>query len=124
MIYMVNENRLTIELCDARVTPPLLTKHQLRQEKSQTCTLFEALHQIDVVKSEADPLFTKKGLVGVYSVTLGPKDTIYDGDRIELYQPILIDPKQIRRKKANQNKDAELKSKAQIRKSRKDSQES
>ena len=124
MTYMVNENRLMIELCDARVNPPSLTRYFLRQDASQTCTLFEALHQIDLIKSESDPLFMKKGRVGVFSITLGPRDTIYHGDRIELYQPILIDPKQIRRKKANQNKDAELKSKAQIRKNRKDSQES
>jgi putative ubiquitin-RnfH superfamily antitoxin RatB of RatAB toxin-antitoxin module len=54
---------------------------------------------------------------------LGPDDTIYDGDRIELYRPILIDPKKIRRKKANQNKDTELKIKAKIRKERKDFRE-
>jgi uncharacterized protein len=109
---------LMIELCDARVDPPLLVTHHLKQTKEQSCTLLEALIQIQVVKNADDSLFQKKGQIGVFSVTLGPNDPIYDGDRIELYRPILIDPKQIRRKKANQNKDAEMKSKAQDRKNR------
>jgi putative ubiquitin-RnfH superfamily antitoxin RatB of RatAB toxin-antitoxin module len=74
---------------------------------------------MNIVKTRDDVLFQKKGAVGVFSIPLGPDDSIYDGDRIELYRPILIDPKKIRRKKANQNKDAELKTKAKIRKERK-----
>jgi putative ubiquitin-RnfH superfamily antitoxin RatB of RatAB toxin-antitoxin module len=114
---------LTIELCDARVNPPTIKKYALSQHKNESCSLLDALVQIELVKNQNDPLFLKKGSIGVFSVTLGPEDSIYDGDRIELYQPILIDPKQIRRKKANQNKDAELKTKAQNRKNRKNSKE-
>jgi putative ubiquitin-RnfH superfamily antitoxin RatB of RatAB toxin-antitoxin module len=73
-----------------------------------------------VVCSKDDVLFEKKGAIGVFSIPLGPNDPIYDGDRIELYRPILIDPKKIRRKKANQDKDAELKTKAKVRKERKE----
>ena len=72
-----------------------------------------------IVLSLDDQLFNKKGQIGVFGVTLSPQDIVYEGDRIELYRPILIDPKKIRRKKANQNKDAELKTKAKIRKDRK-----
>jgi putative ubiquitin-RnfH superfamily antitoxin RatB of RatAB toxin-antitoxin module len=44
-----------------------------------------------------------------------PNSPVYDGDRIEVYTPILIDPKNARRKKANQTKDAKLKAKAKQR---------
>ena len=43
---------------------------------------------------------------------------LYDGDRLELYQPLIVDPMQARRKKANKNKDARLQAKAIGRKGR------
>ena len=42
----------------------------------------------------------------------------YDGDRLEIYSPLLIDPMEARRKKANKNKDARLQAKAAGRKGR------
>ena len=119
-----DNSNLMIELCDARVEPLIMTTYYLMQTPEESCTLLDALMQIGLVKNASDSLFMTKGQVGVFGVTLGPEDSIYHGDRIELYRPILIDPKQIRRKKANQNKDAELKIKAQIRKNRKNSHES
>jgi len=110
---------ILVELCDAREIPPILSQHQIMLHNHQACSLYEALFQMKIVFSLEDPLFIKKGQVGVFGIPLSPQDTVYDGDRIELYRPILIDPKKIRRKKANQNKDAELKTKAKIRKERK-----
>ena len=110
---------MLVELCDARQIPPILSHHHLVVSSQNTCTLYEALFQMKIVLSLDDQLFNKKGQIGVFGVTLSPQDIVYEGDRIELYRPILIDPKKIRRKKANQNKDAELKTKAKIRKDRK-----
>ncbi len=119
-----NQNTwMSVELCDARQMPLVLTQHRIHSNETKTCHLFEVLYQLNLVKTIDDPIFQKKGQVGVFGVTLGPQDTVYDGDRIELYCPILIDPKKIRRKKANQNKDTELKTKAKIRKDRKVSRE-
>jgi len=119
-----NQNTcMSVELCDARQVPLVLTQHVIHCNETKTCNLFEVLYQLNLVKTKDDPVFEKKGQVGVFGVTLGPQDTVYDGDRIELYRPILIDPKKIRRKKANQNKDTELKTKAKIRKERKVSKE-
>jgi len=121
MIFMgSNQNpSIQVELCDARQSPPILTQHLIHTQDLKTCSLYEALFQMRIVKSLDDQLFMIKGQIGVFGITLSPQDTVYDGDRIELYRPILIDPKKIRRKKANQNKDAELKTKAKIRKDRK-----
>jgi putative ubiquitin-RnfH superfamily antitoxin RatB of RatAB toxin-antitoxin module len=118
---MENNQRssILVELCDARQISPLISQHQIVLSNHQVCSLYEALFQMKVVLSSDDPLFLKKGQVGVFGIPLSPQDIVYDGDRIELYRPILIDPKKIRRKKANQNKDAELKTKAKIRKERK-----
>jgi uncharacterized protein len=77
-----------------------------------TYTLKEVLFKIGFNEVEIDLLFAEKGLIGVFGVVLLADSPVYSGDRIELYTPILIDPKNARRKKANQNKDAQLKAKA------------
>ena len=122
---MENESRKTIqlELFDARESLPQQSLFTITSDLSPTVSLLDALKHMNIVKDRDDALFLKKGAVGVFSVPLGPDDPIYTGDRIELYRPILIDPKKIRRKKANQNKDAELKTKAKIRKERKELKE-
>jgi len=107
---------IAVELCDARVLPPQITHHQIKLNSNKLeTTLLEALEQIGLVTSLNDPIFLKKGSVGVFGVSLIHDATVYAGDRIELYRPILIDPKTIRRKKANQNKDAVLQEKAKKR---------
>jgi len=107
---------IAVELCDARVLPPQITHHQIKLNSNKLETsLLEALEQIGLVTSLNDPIFLKKGSVGVFGIPLTHDATVYAGDRIELYRPILIDPKTIRRKKANQNKDAVLQEKAKKR---------
>ena len=125
MIYMGSDKRtsIRIEIFDSRVSPSKQLRIELPNNTDVAPSILDALQFATLVKSSEDPLFQKKNSVGVFGVALGPKDPIYDGDRIELYRPILIDPKKIRRKKANQNKDAELKTKAKLRKERKDLRE-
>jgi putative ubiquitin-RnfH superfamily antitoxin RatB of RatAB toxin-antitoxin module len=121
---MGNEiKHIQLELFDGRNDPPIQTFFSLSATSKRAPTVFEALLHLQIVNTKDDLIFQKKGSIGVFSIVLGPDDTIYDGDRIELYRPILIDPKKIRRKKANQNKDTELKIKAKIRKERKDFRE-
>lgn len=42
--------------------------------------------------------------VGVFSRNVKLDATVNDGDRIEIYRPLLADPKEIRRKRAEQAK--------------------
>jgi uncharacterized protein len=117
------KSQIHIEIFDARENPPAHFQADLPIQQNNAPTIYDALSFLKIVISKNDPLFLKKNAVGVFGVPLGPDDTIYEGDRLEIYRPILIDPKKIRRKKANQNKDAELKNKAKIRKERKDLRE-
>jgi hypothetical protein len=109
-----------LELFDSRKNPPVLSSFTMPSLNGSPLTIYDALVYVNIVSAKDDALFEKKGAIGVFSIPLGPNDPIYDGDRIELYRPILIDPKKIRRKKANQDKDAELKTKAKVRKERKE----
>lgn len=125
MIYMGNEviELIQIEIFDSRVVPANQIHFKLPIEEGKLPSIYDALKFAKIVDHIDNSIFQKKVSVGVFGVALGPNDPIYDGDRIELYRPILIDPKKIRRKKANQNKDAELKNKAKLRKERKDLRE-
>jgi putative ubiquitin-RnfH superfamily antitoxin RatB of RatAB toxin-antitoxin module len=41
--------------------------------------------------------------VGIFSKLRSLSDCVHEGDRIEIYRPLLLDPKEIRRKKANRS---------------------
>ncbi|CCN81889.1 conserved hypothetical protein [Vibrio nigripulchritudo SFn27] len=45
-----------------------------------------------------------KNKVGVFSRNVKLDSTVMDKDRIEIYRPLLADPKEIRRKRAEQTK--------------------
>lgn len=38
--------------------------------------------------------------VGIFGELAGLRDPVHDGDRIEIYRPLLADPKEVRRKRA------------------------
>ncbi|MFI3309730.1 RnfH family protein [Ewingella allii] len=46
----------------------------------------------------------KSNKVGVYSRPVKLTDTISDGDRIEIYRPLIADPKELRRLRAEKSK--------------------
>lgn len=107
---------ISIELCDARQSPPKFS--QLTLHKPADSTHFrvgDALKQAGIAQGPEDPAISRKGCFGVFGVRQTWDGPIYDGDRLELYAPLIIDPKLARRKKANQRKDAKLQSKARLR---------
>ena len=46
----------------------------------------------------------KSNKVGVYSRPVKLADIIADGDRIEIYRPLIADPKELRRQRAEKSK--------------------
>lgn len=46
----------------------------------------------------------RENKVGVFSRTIKLTDMVEDGDRIEIYRPLIADPKEMRRKRAEKNK--------------------
>ncbi|BGI51196.1 MAG: RnfH family protein [Arsenophonus endosymbiont of Ceratovacuna japonica] len=46
----------------------------------------------------------RKNKVGIYSKIAKLSDILSDGDRVEIYRPLLSDPKEIRRKKVKKQK--------------------
>lgn len=107
---------VAIEICDARVSPPKVISLSLEKIAGATgFTVGQALIDSGLAKSSEDPKFSRKGSFGVFGIRQSWDSPLYEGDRVEIYAPLIVDPKHSRRKKANQNKDAHLQAKARLR---------
>ncbi len=109
---------LDILLCDARLGEPILSSLKLIFHDSESATVGLALIKAGIATSLNDPGLARKGCFGVFGKRKDWDSPIYSGDRLELYSPLLIDPKTVRRKKANQNQDAKFQAAAAKRKAR------
>ena len=105
-------------ICDARGDEPVLRSFSFQVRAGLVATVGEALVQAGLASGPEDSGFSRKGAYGVFGKRKEWDSPIYDGDRLELYAPLQIDPKTVRRKRANQNRDAHLKAVAVKRKAR------
>jgi len=109
---------LEIWICDARGVAPKITPFQLVLAPYEKATVGLALQKAGIANGPDDPVLSRKGSFGVFGKRKDWDSPIYAGDRLELYSPLLIDPKTVRRKKANQNQDAKFQAAAARRKAR------
>ena len=109
---------LEIMLCDARQGQPVLSSVQLSFLPDEQPTVGLALVKAGIAAGPDDLVLSRKGCFGVFGKRKDWDSPIYPGDRLELYSPLLIDPKAVRRKKANQNQDAKFQAAAAKRKAR------
>ena len=109
---------LDLLLCDAREGKPILMPFELVLQANEQATVGLALMRAGVAFGPDDPVLARKGCFGVFGKRKEWDSPIYAGDRLELYSPLLIDPKTVRRKKANQNQDAKFQAAAAKRKAR------
>ena len=109
---------MEILICDARGTEPVLRPFELKISAQESQTVGAALMQAGIASGPDDPVLARKGCFGVFGKRKDWDSPIYAGDRLELYGPLLIDPKTVRRKKANQNQDAKFQAAAAKRKAR------
>jgi len=105
-------------LCDARLGEPVLSPLTLILNEGEIATVGLALIRSGIANGPNDPVLARKGSFGVFGKRKDWDSPIYSGDRLELYSPLLIDPKTVRRKKANQNQDAKFQAAAAKRKAR------
>jgi putative ubiquitin-RnfH superfamily antitoxin RatB of RatAB toxin-antitoxin module len=112
------ERSLELMLCDARQGEPNLRPFKLNLAENELPTVGLALMRAGIATGSDDPSLSRKGCFGVFGKRKDWDSPIYEGDRLELYSPLLIDPKTVRRKKANQNQDAKFQAAAAKRKAR------
>lgn len=66
-------------------------------------TIRQAIDQSDVL-SRFEEINLEKNKVGVFSKTQSLDYVLKEGDRVEIYRPLIVDPKEARRQRAS-NKD-------------------
>ena len=87
-------DRMTVEVVDARAD----VQRQVTIQVSASTTLQQAVSQSGLLApGDVPPL-------GVFGRVRGSDTPVREGDRIEIYRPLINDPKQARRQRANKHR--------------------
>jgi putative ubiquitin-RnfH superfamily antitoxin RatB of RatAB toxin-antitoxin module len=62
-------------------------------------TVAEAI-ELSGIRQEFPDLEVDPGRLGIFSQKARPGDVLRDGDRVEIYRPLIADPKEARRRRA------------------------
>lgn len=66
---------------------------------SEGATVEEAINASGLLELRSD-IDLAKNKVGIFSRPVKLADAVQDGDRVEIYRPLIADPKELRRKRA------------------------
>lgn len=88
-------DRLRIEV--VHVAPGQVVRREL--ELPAGATLGDAVHASGLLQTLSDAIDPERD-VGVFGRRLPPSHPLHDGDRVELYRPLSIDPMEARRRRA------------------------
>ena len=72
------------------------------------CTVAEAI-ELSGIRQEFPELVVDPDAVGIFSRKVAIDHRLAEGDRVEIYRPLIADPKESRRKRAAAGKDASKK---------------
>ncbi|WP_449567594.1 RnfH family protein [Lelliottia nimipressuralis] len=87
--------KITVEVAYA-----LPAKQYLQRVKlDEGATVEEAIRASGLLELRSD-IDLSKNKVGIYSRPVKLMDVVSDGDRVEIYRPLIADPKELRRQRA------------------------
>jgi putative ubiquitin-RnfH superfamily antitoxin RatB of RatAB toxin-antitoxin module len=96
---------MSSELITVEVAYALPTKQSLVSIAiDKNATVEEAIQASNLLHEYPD-IDLSKTKVGVWSRVVRLKDTLIDGDRIEIYRALIADPKEIRKRRAEKAKE-------------------
>jgi hypothetical protein len=82
-------------------------KQYLRQVKlAQGSTVKQAIEASGLLELRAD-IDLDKNKVGIFSRPVKLTDEVSEGDRVEIYRPLIADPKELRRQRAERSANKE-----------------
>jgi putative ubiquitin-RnfH superfamily antitoxin RatB of RatAB toxin-antitoxin module len=92
---MASVDQITVEVCYARPD---------QQELVELCvasgaTLVQAIERSGIMERFPE-IDLKKNKVGVFGKLQSLQQSLRDGDRVEIYRPLIADPKEVRRRRA------------------------
>lgn len=92
---MDKRNMLNIEIAYLTAQQQLVVSLQV----TESCTVEEAIQQSGILVQFPE-IDLSQNKVGIFSKIVSLNTALQSGDRIEIYQPLLIDPKQARKQRA------------------------
>ena len=96
---MENPNKIRVEVCYA-----LPDKQTLLSLDVEATDDIESIIQQSGIIELYPEIDLSQNKVGVFSKLAKLTDTLHDGDRIEIYRPLIADPKEVRKQRAQKNK--------------------
>jgi putative ubiquitin-RnfH superfamily antitoxin RatB of RatAB toxin-antitoxin module len=96
---MVHEPQITIEVVFAKPGEQFMEQLHIPADT----TIEMAIRQSGVLDRFPE-IDLAQNKVGVFGKAAALKSTLNDGDRIEIYRPLIADPKEARKKRADQGK--------------------
>jgi len=95
----VNAANINVEVVYALPAQQPLLRVQLAEgatveEAIRTSGVLDAFPEIDLAKNK----------IGIFSKLVKLDETVRDKDRVEIYRPLIADPKEVRRKRAEEGK--------------------
>lgn len=88
-------NQINIEIAYA-----LPERHYLKAFKVEEGTMVQTAILQSGILQQFTEIDLRENKVGIFSRPTKLNDVLKEGDRIEIYRPLLADPKEIRRKRA------------------------
>lgn len=98
---MKSEQKINVEVCYALPDKQTLLSLQVDSNMS-----IEAIIVESGILSLYPAIDLSKDRVGVFSKFAKLTDTLQDKDRIEIYRPLIVDPKEVRKQRALKSKEA------------------
>lgn len=99
----------TVSELNIEVTYALPEKQFLLSVKVKEGTTIEEAILASGIFALRDDIDLKKNKIGIYSRPAKLTDLVQDGDRVEIYRPLIADPKELRRKRAEKSKEVKNK---------------
>lgn len=93
-------NTLNIEVCYA------LPHRQdvVRLSLPEGCTVLQAVEASGLLQKYPDIALEQQNKLGVFGKLVKTDTPLRDHDRVEIYRPLIADPKEVRRKRAEEGK--------------------
>jgi len=67
-------------------------------------TALQAIQSSGLLEKYADIELIKKNKIGIFGKLTKPAQVLREGDRVEIYRPLIADPKEVRRRRAAEGK--------------------
>jgi uncharacterized protein len=92
-------NQINIQVCYA------LPEHQeiIKLKLNEGAQVQQALEQSGLLSKYPD-ISLEQGKFGIFGKLVRLDSPLHEGDRVEVYRPLIADPKEVRRKRAEEGK--------------------